>query len=48
MGAPTTTSYTNLFMDMFETSHLNDFHKIWLRFIDNIFFIWTDSEDSLR
>ena len=27
MGTPTTTSYTNLFMDMFETSHLNDFHK---------------------
>ena len=54
MGTPIATNYANLFMDMFETSLLNDFHKktgkkplIWLRFIDDIFFIWTDGEDSL-
>ena len=55
MGTPMAANYANLFMDMFETSLLNDFHKktekkplIWLRFIDDIFFIWTDGEDSLK
>ena len=55
MGTPMAANYANLFMDMLETSLLNDFHKktgkkplIWLRFIDDIFFIWTDGEDSLK
>ena len=55
MGTPIVANYANLFMDMFEISLLNDFHKktgkkllIWLRFIDDIFFIWTDGEDSLK
>ena len=55
MGTPMTANYANLFMDMFETSLRNDFHKqtgreplIWLRFIDDIFFIRTDGEDSLK
>ena len=55
MGSPMAANYADLFMDMFETSLLNDFHKktgkkllIWLRFIDDIFFIWTDAEDSLK
>ena len=48
-------NYANLFTDMFETSLLNAFYKktgkkplIWLRFIDDIFFIWTDGVDSLK
>ena len=55
MGTLMAVNYANLFMDMFETSLLYDFHKktgtkplIWLRFIDDIFFIWTDGEDSLK
>ena len=55
MATPMAANYANLFMDMFETSLLNDFHKktgkkplIWLRFIDDIFFIWIDGEDSLK
>ena len=55
MGTPIVANYANLFMDMFEISLLNDFHKktgkkplIWLRFIDDVFFIWTDGEDSLN
>ena len=55
MGSPVAANYADLFMDMLETSLLNDFHKktgkkllIWLRFIDDIFFIWTDVEDSLK
>ena len=39
----------------FETSLLNDLHRktgkknlIWLRFIDYIFCVWTDGEDSLK
>ena len=27
MGTPMSTNYANLFMDMFETSLLNDLHK---------------------
>ena len=55
MATPIAANYANLFMDMFETTLLNDFHKktgkkplIWLRFIDVIFFISTDGEDSLK
>ena len=55
MGTPMAANYANLFMDMFETLLLHNFHKktgmkslIWLRFIDDIFFIWTDGKDSLK
>ena len=55
MGTPMAANYANLFMDMFEISLLNDFHKrtgkkplIWLRFIDDIFFIWTDGAVLLK
>ena len=55
MGTPMAAIYENLFMDMPETSHLNDFHRkagkkplIWLRFIDDVLFIWTDGEDWLK
>ena len=53
MGTPMAANHANLFMDMFERSLLNDFKKklerlIWLRFINNILFIWTEGENSLR
>ena len=55
MGTPMAANYANIFMDSFETSLLNEFYKktgkkplIWLRFIDDIFFIWTDGEESLK
>ena len=55
MGTPMAANYANLFMDMFETSLLNDFHNktgkkplIWMRFIDDIFFIWTDGENLFK
>ena len=46
MGTPIVSNYANLFMDTSEKSLLNDFYKItgkkpliWLRFMDDIFFI---------
>ena len=53
MGTPMAANHANLFMDMFERSLLNDFKKklerlIWLRFINNILFIWTEGENPLR
>ena len=55
MGTPMAANYANLFMDMFEHHFLMTSTKktgkkplIWLRFIDDIFFIWTDGEDSLK
>ena len=47
-------NYANLFMECFETNLINDFYKeqkkkplVWYRYIDDIFFIWTDGETSL-
>ena len=43
MGTAAAPNYANLFMDRFETKAL-----IWLRFIDDIFMIWTHGEDNLN
>ena len=50
MGTPMAATYADLFMDMFETSPLNDLRQktgtkplTWLHFIDDIFFIWRGS-----
>jgi len=55
MGTPMAPNYANLFMDCFETDLLHDFYVIhgykpmtWLRYIDDVFFIWTNGEDSLK
>ena len=52
---PMTANHANLFKHMSETSLLNDFRRntgknpfIWLHFINNIFFVSTDREDSLK
>ena len=54
MGTPMAPNYANLFMDEFEQNLMNDYHKktgkrplIWWRYIDDIFCIWTDGEESL-
>ena len=55
MRTPMAPNFANLFMNKFETDMLNDYQHqygmrpfIWLRFIDDIFFIWTGDADSLR
>lgn len=43
MGTKLAPSYANLFMDNFEIKYVYSYHKqptIWVRFIDDIFFIW--------
>ena len=42
---------SNLFMDRFETKALENWPlkpSLWLRFIDDIFMIWTHGEDNLN
>ena len=55
MGTPMAPNYANLFLEDFEEQLLDDFFKknnlkplIWLRYIDDIFFIWTHGEESLK
>ena len=55
MGTPMAPNYANIFMDKFETGLIADFEKqhglkplVWFRYIDDIFFIWTDGHESLR
>ena len=55
MGTPMAPNYSNLFMDKFENDLLNDYFKAhgkkpikWLRYIDDIFFIWTHGADELK
>ena len=50
MGTAVAPNYTNLFMDRFETKALENWPLkplLWLRFIDDIFMIWTHGEDAL-
>ncbi|XP_068128946.1 uncharacterized protein [Hyperolius riggenbachi] len=53
MGSNVAPSYANLFMDWFEQSFVYPHpmylgHALcWLRYIDDIFFIWSGTEDSL-
>ena len=51
MGTRMAPSYANLFLAKFETdalSHAPHQPHTWWRFIDDIFMIWTDTEDELR
>ena len=55
MGTPMAVNYANLFMASFETDLLNDFVSehgskpfLWLRYIDDVFFVWVGSEESLH
>ena len=53
MGTRAAPNYANLYMGKFEAHHI--FESIWIafilyycRFIDDLFFIWTHSEDELK
>ena len=55
MGTPMAVNYANLFLDKFETEMLDEYEKdhklrpmLWLRYIDDIFFIWQHDEKSLK
>ena len=55
MGTPMAPNYANLFMDKFERGILDDYYAktglkplIWIRYIDDIFFIWTHGADTLQ
>ena len=51
MGTAVAPNYANLFMDRFETRALSNCPLkplIWLRFIDDIFMIWTHGKDKLN
>ena len=55
MGTPMAVNYANLFMSSFEQRLLESFEKdfhqkpyLWLRFIDDIFFVWVGSEETLQ
>ena len=47
--------YANLFMDKLENNIIHDYYKktgqqpmLWMRYIDDIFFIWTHDDKSLN
>ena len=51
MGTAAGPNYANIFMDRFETKALINWPLkplLWLRFIDDIFMIWTHGEDKLQ
>ena len=51
MGTGVAPNYANLFMDRFETKALEGWDNkplLWLRFIDDIFMIWTHGLDELH
>ena len=52
MGTKYTPTYANIFMGIFEETHIYLLIKqkvqLYLRYIDDIFFIWTGSENELK
>ena len=55
MGTPMAVNYANIFLEKLESKMLDDYEKktnlrplIWIRYIDDIFFIWNNGEDSLK
>ena len=52
MGTAFAPSYKKIFMERFEQKHMYPFIKgkvdLWLRYIDDIFFIWKDMEEKLK
>ena len=51
MGTKCAQTCTNIFMGIFEETHIYPLIKqkvqLYLRYIDDIFFIWTGSENNL-
>ena len=55
MGTPMAVNYANLFLDKLETEMLCEYERktnlrpyVWMRYIDDIFFIWQHDEKSLH
>ena len=55
MGTPMAVNYANLFLEKFETEMLDEYERktnlrpyVWMRYIDDIFFIWQHDEKSLQ
>ena len=54
MGTPMAPNYANLFMADYETKLIEGYYAkkgvkplVWFRYIDDIFFIWTEGSDEL-
>ena len=54
MGTPMAVNYANIFLDKLETEMLKEYESktnlkpfVWMRYIDDIFLIWTHDEQSL-
>ncbi len=47
---PCVPSYANIFMGQFESKILSSSlaPRLWKRYIDDIFLVWTDTEESLQ
>ena len=55
MGTAMVVNYANIFLDDFENRMLDEYEEktgmrplVWWRYIDDVFFIWHDDENSLR
>ena len=55
MGTPMAVNFANLFMSKLESDMLNEFNnnhgtrpQLWLRFIDDIFFVWVGDKDGVE
>ena len=51
IGTKLALGYANLFLSIFERNMLYQYRikpSIWLRYVDDIFMIWNDSEDKLK
>ena len=55
MGTPMAVNYANIFLDNFENKMLDEYQRkkkvrpiVWWRYIDDVFLIWHDDEESLK
>ena len=55
MGTPMSCNFANLFMSEMESNVFNEYetatgirHFLWLRYIDDVFFLWFNDEESLQ
>ena len=51
MGTILSPYLANFYMDFIEQSALNSFslkHSLWIRFVDDILFVWENGQDSLK
>ena len=54
MGTPMSCNFANLFMNEVESNMLNEYETatgirpfLWLRYLDDVFFLWSNDEESL-